>query len=480
MPFRNVRVNPFPFGSPAMSSSNESSESNLVNGHQTNGEHLGANDLRKSAIQAANGDDIAFDQFFASIAPSAWGIAYAVTEHTEPAAEAVTAGVAATLKEVTDDAEAFDLHERLFANVRDAGLRLNESEQVTIDIGREPISPLGESQDRAATLAFAALDEPQRTGLWLTGAEHLSNERAGNVLSMATEEVDDMTDEARNAFRKYYLDSTRRDGLDPECVAALDRLGAYVDRSLNTEGVAATELHLVNCAQCRSVVLRISDVSTRIRAAIPPVPTWLEQHVRDERERNTATIVPIAGAAAGLGAATPALAGASAKSNALKAILAGLALLAALVTVALFWAQGHNSNLASNSKTTETTQGASANSTEAPSATTDAPSSPSSTPTPQNGAASTTTPNAIVPAPRSTTAAPSTTSVPRVPKSSSQNEPKQTSPSGAASNPAGSTASSGERSKPNEKQGELVRVIITTETTTETITTTCTYIPHSK
>ncbi len=448
-------------------------------------------DLARMAQNAAAGDEVALDHFFAAIGGAAWGLAFVSTESVSQGVQAVAQGISRTLLPLRDEASGDDIRVDTLRNVRNVGNELSSPDtsdgaDLASDRGEhidEPVSLLGETQDRQATLALTALDEPQRVALWLTGAEHFGAERAGKVLGKSADEVSHLVDEAQVSFRKYYLDATRREDLDAECVMALNNLGDYVDRSLDTDGIAATELHLVNCAHCRGVVIRISELSPRLRAAIPPVPTITRQRVT-EAWSDTSVTAPVI--------TLPATSSTKDHRGGMIAATAAAVVFALLLSGTLIATKQQSTRLASSGNEVTTTAPAPDATTSTPAGapttvedtTSITPNTPPSTASPE-GESSASTPDAakanvsVTPVP--TTASVSAGSADSSRNSSGSTNPKKSTPPTKSASAAASTAKKPLTTSTTKPQPNPATEIITeTVTVTEIITTTKCLIPEGQ
>ncbi len=247
-------------------------------------------DLQSDAELAARGDELALDRLFAAIGGSAWGIAFSAADAVSPATVAVAAAFTETLQLfdsglATHDVKTEVLHATRLAAL--AGAANDEPEEPTVRGGdgrhaREPVSLLGETNDRQATLAFTALPEPMRSALWLVECERLSISRTSRLLDLSFKAAEDIVRQARAGFRRYYVEAIRREGLDRVCVATLEHMAAYLNRSLNAGDMAAIEHHLAGCDHCRGAVTKLDDLESCLRDAIPQLPAWTRQLVADQ------------------------------------------------------------------------------------------------------------------------------------------------------------------------------------------------------
>lgn len=239
--------------------------------------------LLKEASQAAKGDETALDQLFEQLGGSGWGVAFAAADAVGPAADALSRGFAETLHGVDAGKSGTDVRVELLRNTRNAALS-DPANQEPIFVGahaREPLTLLGETKDRQATLAFTALPEELRSALWLSEAEGLTVTRTAALLNKGHKEAEELIRQARANFRGYYVDAVKRDGLGAECSATLDKLAGYVGRTLPAGEVATVENHLADCKNCRGIVMSLDDLEGRLHAAIPPLPAWARQQVAD-------------------------------------------------------------------------------------------------------------------------------------------------------------------------------------------------------
>jgi DNA-directed RNA polymerase specialized sigma24 family protein len=223
------------------------------------------------------------DALFSQRATSAWGIAFVTTEAVTTATDAVADGFAELFQEIENGTKPDDTHFEALRLTRAAATRI-------LDAGpggrhsREPVSLLGETKDRQATLALTALTEPARSILWLIEAEHLGLEQTAQIMELPTGEIEFAIRQARSDFRRYYVDATKRDGLQYGCRETLELLAAYSNQTLNAGEKAPVEAHLATCDACRSVTTKLSDLESRLQAAIPSIPAWTRQYVMDTWE----------------------------------------------------------------------------------------------------------------------------------------------------------------------------------------------------
>jgi DNA-directed RNA polymerase specialized sigma24 family protein len=223
------------------------------------------------------------DSLFSQRANSAWGIAFVTTEAVSTATDAVADGFAELFQEVEGGSEPQDTRFEALRLTRAAAVRLLQAGPGGRH-SREPVSILGETKDRQATLALTALTEPSRSVLWLIEAERLSVEQTAVIMDTPSETVSAVIRRARSDFRRYYVDATKRDGLNAGCVDTLDLLASYSSQSLNAGERSSVENHLATCDSCRNIVAKLNDLESRLHAAIPAIPAWTRQYVMDTWE----------------------------------------------------------------------------------------------------------------------------------------------------------------------------------------------------
>jgi DNA-directed RNA polymerase specialized sigma24 family protein len=227
--------------------------------------------------------DNAQDALFSQRANSAWGIAFVTTEAVTSATDAVADGFAELFQAVETGNAPTDTHFEALRLTRSAAMRILAAGPGGRH-SREPVSILGETKDRQATLALTALIEPSRSALWLVEAEHLTIEQTAAIMEQSVSATEAVLRRARSDFRRYYVDATKRDGLQGGCAPTLDRLSGYSNQTLNAGDRAAVDAHLTICDSCRSVVAKLDDLESRLQAAIPAVPAWTRQYVMDTWE----------------------------------------------------------------------------------------------------------------------------------------------------------------------------------------------------
>lgn len=120
-----------------------------------------------------------------------------------------------------------------------------------------------------------------RSALWLTEAESFSITKTSQLLGETHKATEELVRSARAGFRGYYVDAVKRNSLADGCSDTLDKLAAYVGRTLPAGDVANVEHHLADCKDCRSIVMKLDDLESRLHAAIPSLPAWTRQQVAD-------------------------------------------------------------------------------------------------------------------------------------------------------------------------------------------------------
>lgn len=220
------------------------------------------------------------EALFSQRANSAWGAAFVTTEAVSAATDAVADGFAELFQTLDDGTPVTDSHFEILRMTHNAAVRLLQSGPGG-QHSREPVSLLGETKDRQATLALTALGEPLRSILWLIDAERLTVEQTSTIMRSSNTEVTQAIRQARAQFRRYYVDATRRDGLNSACIETLDLLAGYGNQSLTPDEITTVDAHLTNCDSCRNIVTKLTDLESRLHSAIPSIPAWTRQYVMD-------------------------------------------------------------------------------------------------------------------------------------------------------------------------------------------------------
>jgi hypothetical protein len=223
------------------------------------------------------------DALFSQRANSAWGIAFVTTEAVTSATDAVADGFAELFQEVETGNAPSDTHFEALRLTRTAAMRILAAGPGGRH-SREPVSILGETKDRQATLALTALIEPSRSALWLIEAEHLSVERTAEIMGQSVSATEAVIRRARSDFRRFYVEAARRNGTHAGCTGTLDLLAGYGNQALNAGQRSAVDNHLATCDSCRAIVAKLDDLESRLQSAIPPVPAWTRQYVMDTWE----------------------------------------------------------------------------------------------------------------------------------------------------------------------------------------------------
>lgn len=214
------------------------------------------------ARNASFGDIDALDRLFETFASSGWGLAFAAADAVGPAADAVVEGIVTLLREAQRGVLIETASLLVLATTHRAALDSSDAYRLSLQAGREssrePVSLLGETRDRQAALAFASLTEPQRCALWLIEVEHLEIASAAHILQVDTGELAVQIASAQDLFRQYYSQGVHR----------------TFHGSDTPEG----------CDECGTSAVRLDDMESCVRAAIPPLPAWTRQQLTDKWE----------------------------------------------------------------------------------------------------------------------------------------------------------------------------------------------------
>lgn len=235
--------------------------------------------MSQTDTHTATAEETEHDALFSQHANAAWGIAFVTTQAVSNATDAVADGFCELFHAIDDGNQIEDERHEILRMTHAAALRISNGGNG--EHAREPVSLLGETKDRQATLALAALPQPLRSTLWLIDGEGLNFEQASAIVQSSTDETMSMVDQARSQFRRFYIDANQHDRLDNQCTDQLELFGAYADGELDRESIALVDTHLEDCDSCRSLMARLVDLESRLHAAIPTIPAWTRQYVHD-------------------------------------------------------------------------------------------------------------------------------------------------------------------------------------------------------
>ncbi|MZD07875.1 sigma-70 family RNA polymerase sigma factor [Streptomyces sp. SID5785] len=114
---------------------------------------------------------------------------------------------------------------------------------------------------------FRALPERWRAVLWHTVVENESAGQVGRMLGLSASGVTSLAARAREGLREAYL-TAHLEGADEECRRYAALLGSRVRRTGRNQS-RELERHLDGCARCRRSLLELTELSERMRSALP-------------------------------------------------------------------------------------------------------------------------------------------------------------------------------------------------------------------
>ena len=241
------------------------------------------------AERAAGGDNSAFEELYRRHAEAAWRVAYAVTNHRDDAADAVSDAFTRVLAALPAGRlrEGGSFRAYLLTATRRAGIdqlrrrgrQQPGEESVFVDrpSSESPTEKLMAATDSAlVAAAFRGLPERWRSVLWLTEVEGVPAKEAAPLLGMSPNGVAQLAVRARNGLRERYLQAhLRTSEVAPECRFTVDHLGAYVAGALSPRDLAKVDQHLAGCAACREREAELEDLGHRLRKIVLPLPIGL-------------------------------------------------------------------------------------------------------------------------------------------------------------------------------------------------------------
>lgn len=273
------------------------------------------------AALAADGDVGAFEELYRRHAQAAWRVAQSVIRNREDAADAVAEAFTRVLKalpagRLRDNANfrsylltstrnaALDVHRRT-GRVRPTG----DSAVFDSPSGDLPSDSAEDKADMAMVLAaFTNLPERWRSVLWLTEVEGIPAREAATMLGVSANGVAQLAVRARAGLRERFLQAHLADrGVEAQCLATVERLGAYVAGALSPRDLAKVDQHLAGCETCRERLAELEDLGSSLRRIILPFPLGLAALALGKFGAEAAILATAGGAAgAAAGNSTPA------------------------------------------------------------------------------------------------------------------------------------------------------------------------------
>jgi RNA polymerase sigma factor (sigma-70 family) len=240
--------------------------------------------------RAAAGEVAAFEELYRRHSQAAWRVAQAVAPNRDDAADAVAEAFTRVLASLPTGrlAEGAPFRPYLLAATRNAAIdiiRRTSRTRPTDDDGLldaesdRPETPAdrilaGDDAD-VVVRAFRDLPERWRSVLWLTEVEGIPAREVAPLLGLTANGTAQLAVRARAGLRERYLQAHVRNHARPECVFAVDRLGAYVGGALATRDTAKVDQHLAACDDCRDRLAELEDITPRLRRAVLPIPIGL-------------------------------------------------------------------------------------------------------------------------------------------------------------------------------------------------------------
>lgn len=131
----------------------------------------------------------------------------------------------------------------------------------------DPFSGISERSSVAAV--FATLPPHHRTLLWYLDVERMRPRELAPLIGLAPDAVSALASDARDAFRRAWLDAHLDDPARPEeCRWFGERVGAHVG-ALSAFDAARFHAHADTCPSCQVVAAEIDTLSRRLRSILP-------------------------------------------------------------------------------------------------------------------------------------------------------------------------------------------------------------------
>ena len=126
--------------------------------------------------------------------------------------------------------------------------------------------------DRSLTVsAFRSLPTRWQEALWYSEVEQLSPAEVAPLLGMKANAVSALTYRAREGLRQAWIQAHLRRTADPECSAAIERLGSFTRGTLGPRESKRVREHLDDCASCSIVADEARQVGSRLALVLLPL-----------------------------------------------------------------------------------------------------------------------------------------------------------------------------------------------------------------
>ncbi|KQP57779.1 sigma-70 family RNA polymerase sigma factor [Agreia sp. Leaf283] len=126
--------------------------------------------------------------------------------------------------------------------------------------------------DKSLTVnAFRSLPTRWQEALWYSEVEQLSSAEIAPLLGMKANAVSALTYRAREGLRQAWIQAHLRRTTDPECAAAIERLGSFTRGTLGARESKRVRDHLAGCTSCTIVADEARQVGSRLALVLLPL-----------------------------------------------------------------------------------------------------------------------------------------------------------------------------------------------------------------
>ena len=239
-------------------------------------EHI---DDRELLERAARDDTDAVRELHRRSAPSAWGLALAITGDPASAAHAVTEGFAtavAALRAGELDIDA-TFRPHVLAATRTAALT---TDTALIDHVDELLARGAHGDDEAladAARSFAELPEQSRSALWMADVVMLPDDQLEVPLGESTAETEQLVEGARASLHQHLQARLAEHVADDDCRLVTAQLSGLLSGELDDLAADAVQEHLAGCFECRGRRERLVSATDRLALLAPHPPAELER-----------------------------------------------------------------------------------------------------------------------------------------------------------------------------------------------------------
>lgn len=168
---------------------------------------------------------------------------------------------------------------RVQAAVAFSGARDVSKPAIDVDLTQPSALPFRPAADPSyVTSAFALLGAGDRELVWLDGVERVDEATLRDVLGTSTMAVRGRTGQIHAAWRRSAIDAQVQ-STTGRCRAAAERLGAYLDHTLERLDVDRLHAHVAGCVDCTARLEAVEDPVLHLVAAVSAPPDDLVEVV---------------------------------------------------------------------------------------------------------------------------------------------------------------------------------------------------------